>query len=328
MNEFATRLKPKDYEDFVSSRRSYLGGSDAAGVMGVGRYGCKRKVVYSKINTPKDFPDEDKAEFRRGRRLEHIAAAYYEEVTGRQIRTTIVMKVHDKPHLAVNADRLVYKKEDEKCKVPGYLELKVVGRWSMNQIKKEGLIDDYILQVEWGCAVGGLTWGSYGIYCPETDELLHWDHTPDTALGEALLEAGDDLWSLNVENKILPDPLPEGSKQCEGCPWSLTCQQRIIPVGSAEIIQRPDLEGLVAKFAEVKGMGSEVSDAEEEIKAEILAAIGEKPGTYQCGKYQLPFTITETKRFSSEEMKKAHPEIYEKFRKTSVTKMLRKPKEI
>lgn len=325
--EFKTNAR-QSYEEFVASRKKQVGGSDIGKIAGVSRWGCPRSVAYDKLDVPKDFPDDDKPEFRRGRRLEGVACSYYEEVTGREVRITTTARVKDKPHLAINMDRLVYKKEDTEKKDPGYLEAKVLGRYSFLKVKKEGIPDDWILQVQYGCGVKGVTWGAYAIYAPELDELLHFDVVYDGSLGENLLEKADDFWNLSVECGVLPEPLPSDSQQCEGCAWAITCQGGVTAPASAGVVERPDLEALAAKFAEVKGMGSEASDAEDELKAEILAAIKEQPGTYRCGKYEFKFDVTEQKRFVGAEMKKAHPDLYEKFTKTSIVKTLKKPKEV
>jgi predicted phage-related endonuclease len=314
----------QSYEEFVAARKSAIGGSDIASVVNAGRYGCSRKLFYDKMDFPKDFPDEDKPEFRRGRRLEGIGAAYYEELTGRTVKYTTPCAFPGRPHLRVNIDRIII---DPNRTEHGVLEIKTVGRWSFNKIKKEGLIDDYSLQLQFCMAVSGRSWGAFAIYAPEQDELLHWDVEYDPELGELLLEKADDWWNFHHECGVLPDPLPETSPQCEGCAWSLTCHQKVIPVGAGQTFDRPDLESLLAKFAEVKGLGSEAKQAEEELKAEIREKIKEVPGTYVCGKFEFKFTVTDQNKFSSKALQKKYPEIYEECREKSSVKTLYKPRE-
>lgn len=315
-------------EEWLLERREFIGGSDIGKIVGASRWGCPRSVAYEKLGVEKDFDDSDKAEFRRGNRLEGIASEYYSELTGREVFYTTRCHVPGKKHLAISMDRVVYKKEDTERLNPGYLEVKVVGRFSMNKIKKEGIPEEWVTQVQYGVSIKNFSWGSYAIYSAEQDELIHFDVVADRELGEVLLEKADDFFNFNVLCKILPDPLPDDSIQCQGCPWSITCLQRVIPASSKEIIHRPDLEGLVAKFAEVKGLGSEAEQAEEEIKAELMAAIGEKPGVYRAGRFEFPFTITEQKRFKGELLKKKNPSLYEECRETTIVKMLKKPKEV
>lgn len=306
-------------EEFLADRLTFIGGSEIASVMGVG-FGCPRRLVYNKLGTPSERND-DRMEFRRGRRLEGIAANYYAEETGREVYTTTKMSFPGRPHLSVNMDRIIFRKEDEAQADPGYLELKVVGRFSWFKILKEGLIEDYILQVQYGCAVTGFSWGAYGIYCPDMDGLLHWDIKADKELGAHLIEAADDLWNLNVQLKILPEPLPEFGKVCANCEYLARCRGQAAPTDT--VFERPDLEDLAGKLREVRGMGKEAEEAADGIREEILAAIGRKPGAYRFGKYPATVISSTTKKFSAEILKKEAPEMYEKCKKTSVVETVK-----
>lgn len=322
-NSYTTRGK-ETLAEFTARRKRCLGGSDIASVMGVGRYGCAKKLFLDKTGVQKDEDDSDRMELRRGHRLEHIAASLYEEKTGRSVYYTSPMTVLGKPHLSVTMDRLTYKKDDEKKENPGYLELKVVGRGSWYKIKKEGLIDDYILQVQYGCAVGGLSWGAYGIYCPDLDDFMEWDVEADKELGAILLDKADDFWNFNVECGVEPDALPEDSPPCGVCPWSLTCRGKsLAEIGAAKTFSRPDLEPLAAKYREISGMEKEIEDAKASVREELLEKIAREPGSYVFGRFSATFTKAEQKRFSGEALKKEHPELYEKYRKPAITETLR-----
>lgn len=214
-------LKKETREEFLARRRSFIGASDVAHVVGAGDFACARRLAYEKIGIPSDFDSSDKPEFRRGHRLEPVAAAYYAEKTGRRIKETSTIHAPGKPHLAVSIDRLVWRENDDK---PGILELKVLGKFSMELVKKSGLYESYIAQVNYGMGVAGLSWGSFGIYGPETDELLYWDFSFDRELSEKLMEDADDFWSCHVKTKILPPPLPEIKNVCIGCDYRIKCR--------------------------------------------------------------------------------------------------------
>lgn len=310
--------------EFTQRRKRSIGGSDIASVMRVGRYSCALKLFKEKTGVPKDEDDSDRMEFRRGHRLESVAANYYAEKTGRDVFYTTPQTVPGKPHLSVTMDRLVFRKEDSDKKDPGYLEIKVVGRGSWIKIKRDGLIDDYILQLQYGMSVSGCNWGAYAIYAPDIDELLEWDVEKEEGLGEILLEKADDFWTLNIECGVEPDPLPDGSVQCETCPWSISCRGKSMAQSAAAVIvSRPDLEGIAAKYRELSGMGTEVSEAKESLREELLEAIGRKPGTYMAGKYRLDFTAVEQKRFDSKALQKADATLYEQYRKPSIVETLK-----
>lgn len=317
-------MKDQTYEEFLAARKRAIGGSDIASVLNAGRYGCQRKLFYDKKSKPRDFDDSDRMEFRRGRRLEAAAADFYVEKTGRELHPLKTVRVPGKPFLAANLDRAIAAKDRKDL---GALEIKVVGRFSFLKIKKEGLIDDYSLQLCYNMAVSDMKWGAFCVYCPDLDELIHWDVEYDSALGEVLLDKAEDFFSFNIECNMEPSPLPEGSLACLSCPWSISCRGSVPVPANVGVVERPDLEPLVARLAEVKGMNSEVEQAEESLRAEILEKIKEQPGTYRAGKYEFAFKVAEQKRFSSEDFKRSNPELYEKFRKSSVTKTLTRPKE-
>ena len=322
-------MKKQTREEWLLERREYIGASEAASVINAGKYGCALKLFNTKTGVIPDFDDSDKAEFRRGRRLENVAAAYYAEVTGRNVLMAVQQFVPGKKHLRVSMDRVVYKKEDLNKTNPGYLEIKCVGRFSMNAIKKHGLPEDYLIQTQFGLAITGYSWGAFAVYSPETDELLHFDFQADKHLGNLLLEKADDFWFLNIALGIPPERLPEGSKQCGGCPYEYSCWNcGTVKETAIGVIERPDLAPLVARLAEVKGMSSEADDAAESLREEILAAIKEIPGNYVSGKYAFKFSANVTKRFSGDLLKKKDPALYESFRVESITKTLSKPKEI
>lgn len=211
----------------MASRKGCVGGSDISHVVGEGDYACSRKLYFDKIGQTPDFDDSNKPAFRRGRRLEPVAADYYAEATGRTLSPIgrIVSKTH--PNCAVSADRMVYKEGDTS---PGYLEIKTVK--STFPIRKKGLYKSYVLQVQFGMAVMGWSWGAFAVYQPLDDELLKWDFEADKELGSALLDAAQKWWADHVLARNPPAPLPLESKPCEDCPFRLTCRQ----IDSDEII--------------------------------------------------------------------------------------------
>lgn len=208
-------------EGFLNQRRGTIGGSEIADVMGIGDYACRRKLYFVKTDTTPDFDDTNKAAFRRGRRLEPVAASYYQEVTGRHIANVNHKISSTHPRCSVSADRVVFKSDQDRN--PGYLEIKTVK--STFPIRKKGLYPAYLLQVQYGMAVLGWDWGAFAVYQPLEDELLHWDFEADTELGKKLLDSAQKWWETHIDQKLAPSPLPPESKPCEECPFRITCRK-------------------------------------------------------------------------------------------------------
>ncbi len=315
-----------DYEKFVQERKSYVGASDQASIHNVG-WGCARRLFYDKSGVVADFDNSDKPGFRRGRRLESIAADYYASTTGRKLTKAVTARVKGQEHLAANPDRYL-QVADSEVNSPyfgkkGYLEIKVVGRESYFNIKRSGLPEDYILQVQYGLGVTGLSWGAFAVYWPDGDELLYWDFEANKALGDSLLEKADDWWLMNLGHGIVPEALTDGSKPCRDCPWLRTCRGvESIPEAAKEVIQRPDLAGIISKMAEVKGLKDESGDAYDGLRDEVIQAIKGVPGEYVAGNRAFSFRAGESERFDRAGLRKAHPELEKSFLKTTVVKTL------
>jgi predicted phage-related endonuclease len=203
-------------------RKTYIGGSDIAHVVGAGEFSCARRLAYDKLDYEPDFDSTDKMEFRRGHRQEPVAVAYYREKNPEHvIKLAQTIRLKDKPHLGVNMDRLV--------QIPGrlgwgYLEVKTAGKFSFQLIKKEGLYPAYITQLHYGMELAGLSYGVFVIFCPDEDELLAWVVDADKDLGATLIDEGDDFWRLWIKNKKLPPPLPEIKNVCLGCDYRVKCR--------------------------------------------------------------------------------------------------------
>jgi predicted phage-related endonuclease len=205
--------------EFLKERLGAVGGSEIAHVVMEGDYACSRKLFFDKTQVKPDFDDSNKPAFRRGRRLEPVAAQYYADETGRILSPVnrIVSKTH--PHCAINADRMLYKPGETE---PGYLEIKTVK--STFPIRKKGLYKSYILQVQFGLAVTGWNWGAFAVYQPLDDELLKWDFEADKELGTALLDAGEKWWNDHIVKNVAPPILDAArNKPCEDCKYRVTC---------------------------------------------------------------------------------------------------------
>lgn len=307
---------------FKQERIGMIGGTDIASILGVGKYSCALRTYFSKKpEIEEDFSISDKPEVRRGKRLEAMAVSYYMEKTGRRTKTTDVVRLEGKPHIAVHMDRIVYNDKEE----PGYLECKVVGTGSFYNISKNGLPIDYITQLQYGMRVAGFSWGSYAIYCPERDGLLYWDVAADKELGNKLIEEADSFWSWHVEAECPPEPLPQGSPQCRDCNYFKSCPNSKVSAieSNLEEVTRDDLasdaERMIALREERKALEAEEAD----LKAKIMEEIKSTPGTYKCGQYMAKLTQSESERFDSKGFKAHDEALWKKFTKITVSNTLK-----
>lgn len=264
-----------DRSSWLATRRLGIGGSDIASVFNIG-YGCRRRLWYDKRDTPEDFPREENKAMALGNVLEPFFAAEYAKTTGRVIAIHDEPFVHPEiPELRVNVDRTVYL--DTANSRMGVLEVKAQGRGNFFKTKREGLAEDYILQLQHGMLVTGAKWGSFAIGNRDSGDLLSWDVEADPKIQEQIKTEGPKFWSL-VENGPIPDALEPDDARCQKCEYRRTCQGNalIAKDESGEMPQMEILRPLLAEYDERKEMFAAAEDAFEAVKEEVKSELGDK----------------------------------------------------
>ena len=137
---------------FAEERLTGIGGSDAASLFNIG-FGCRRRLWYQKTQTPEDFPREESDAMALGKALEPFFIEKYAQQAGRHIASVGDFMAHAEiPYLIVHVDAYVYDDArftgQEDVHLPGVLEIKSCGRGAFYKYKREGLPEDYILQLQ------------------------------------------------------------------------------------------------------------------------------------------------------------------------------------
>jgi len=267
--------KPQiDRSVFLAERKKGVGGSDVASVFNVG-YGCRRRLFYDKRNVPPDYPEPENDAIALGAYLEPFFGEKYAQMTGRLVDVRPEPLIHPEyPELRVNVDRMV---DDSNRDQPGVLELKAVGRAVFYKIKREGLPEDYILQLQHGMVVAGTPWGSYGIGSRDSGELLHWDVDRDSVLAD-LIVAEDRAFWRQVQSGDIPDRLEPDDSRCQKCQYRKSCQGAAliqVEAGSNKGLERDEtLRPLLTEYLERKKLLDEAEQLVEDAKEELKTRIG------------------------------------------------------
>lgn len=142
--------KKLDKTAWLERRRSGIGGSDMAAILGISPWKSPLNVWLDKTETgtPVDLPT---VRMRVGTALEPLAAEMYEEQTGRKVRRCNALLHKEGTHLVGNVDRLCYTQDG---KLP----------WS----RKLGVVTDLALEIK------------------TSSDLQEWDDVPDHYKAQAL----------------------------------------------------------------------------------------------------------------------------------------------
>jgi putative phage-type endonuclease len=254
-----------------------IGGSDAHHLLNIEPYGCARQLWYDKSGIKADEEFDVTGAIRRGNRLEDVAVDYYCEQTGRQVLRMEAQRHPQHPFIGVHVDREIVAWPEDPG--PGVLEVKTVGEQMYWHVRKEGLPERYILQLQWAMLVRGYQWGEFVVYWPDQDELLHFPAKRNRKLIDALFAAGVEFWP-RIAKKDPPERLRDDSEQCGNCRWAERCQgahmRELLERWQGQTASRkPELAGMGEDYFQAQAASKDVEALVDEVKDRIKQAMGE-----------------------------------------------------
>jgi predicted phage-related endonuclease len=220
-----------------------------------------------------------------GQLLEPFFADKYAEKTGRQVtRNASVLRHPFHPELLVHLDGLISYAAERGA---GILEIKSVGRAVFYKVKREGLPEDYVLQLNHGMLVADATWGAFAIGSRDNGDLLYWDVERDDEICSLILQEGPAFWAtLATEN--MPPRLEPDDPRCQKCEWRISCQgARLIQIAEQagdKVETDESLRPLRQEYLERKGLADEAETLFEESKEELKTKLGDRVAVRVAGK--------------------------------------------
>lgn len=286
-------------EEWLRIRKNYLTGSDIGAVCGMNPYKSAMQVYLDKISPEIEVVDNES--MRLGRDLEDYVAGRFTEATGKKVRRSNAMYVHDDhSFMMANIDRLVMgERAGLECKTASPYQAE---RW------KDGKIPEwYYLQCQhymkvlemdgWYLAVLIYGKGFQYIYLPRDEELL--DH---------LVEIEKDFWENHVQAKVMPSP--DGSKGADEL--IQTCFHR----KKGAVTRLMGLDEQITRRNELVELIKKMQTEQKIIEQEIKMYLGkEQAQTGISDQYRVTWTEYETRRIDTERLKREQPEIYEDYSK-------------
>lgn len=330
-------------DEFLAERRSGIGGSDIAHVFSLEPYYCARLLWYQKRGTDPDRGSafEVTQAMIRGQKLEDLVAEEYAERTGRRIEAAPVAHHPDFPQWMCHRDFIVYRKDRPD---PGPLSVKTANREVFFRIKREGMPEAYILQLQSEMGVTDAQWSAYALLWPDGWQLLQWDVDRNDGLCARIRDECLKFWSL-VENGPAPERLPPEDARCHRCPYSGRCQgaameELMRAAGAGAVVDRT-LGPLVREFLDTKSLVDEAEEIHKGVKENLKAAMGDRvlvevpgvakvhfapnrewdTGTLEVARPDLARTFRT--KWDLTALGKAHPELEKAFKRIGTTRPLR-----
>jgi len=280
-------------------RTTYIGGSDAAAVLGRSRWGTPVSVWAEKTGQTVKNENDNKEEKDWGKRHEPTIIAWFEEKTGKKVVQQQQQFFHpEHPFLGARVDGLIQGED------AGF-EAKTAASWKSREWEGEEIPEEYILQAYHSMMVTGLRkWyiavligGNRG----HIKELL-WD---DRIIRE-IRDREVEFWELFVVPEVMPTLITKRDSDVLAELFPMAIDGKTIPLGDdANIL----IENLTAMKQDLKNLEEQIELAENKLKAALQDA--------EAGEttlYRVQWANVTVRRLDTKALEAAHPALAAQFK--------------
>ncbi|GAA2107602.1 YqaJ viral recombinase family protein [Streptomyces synnematoformans] len=296
-------------EEWHAVRRTGVGGSDVAAIVGLDVHRGPRHVYLAKRGELDGrLPGRAGRAARRGHRLEGLVAEFFTEDTGLVVRDAPGTLAHaDHPHWLANPDRIAWRDDDGTLTDPSVLECKT-RTW--RSAKSEDWTGDEppdvpAIQTHWYLAVTGYERG----YVAGTvdDDFYWWRIDRDDELIAMLTDAVDTFWHEHVVPGV-PPPVDGSAATTDLLARLFDVQPEktleVDPVGTAV---------LLARRRELKERADAAADALAAVDNALKDQLGDAEVATAGGR--VLYTWRANGNFASARFREAEPELAREYQR-------------
>lgn len=282
--------KGMNREEWLMRRRKTIGGSDAAGIVGLSRWASPFSVWADK--TGRAAEKEDTESMRQGRDLEDYVARRWMEETGKRVYRLPAMLYHPKyPFAHADVDRMVIgENAGLECKTTFSLDLK-----QFNGV--EFPVQYYAQCVHYLAVTGAGRW--YLAVLAYGRGFFTFVLERDQAEIDALMAAEADFWKL-VEQDTPPD--------ADGSEATSAALREIFPISEQTTADLFGRDTVLREYMRLKEDKKALDTRIGEIENTIKADMGEAESGL-CGSFHISWKSQNRQTFQAKEFAKDHPSI-------------------
>ena len=293
-------------EEWLAWRRTGIGGSDAAAVIGLNPFRSRIEVYADKMGM---MPEkEDTESMRLGRDLEDYVAHRFCEATGKKVRRNNFMWCHDEHRCMIaDVDREVIGEN-------AGLECKTTQAWGGKVIMKGEIPLTYYVQCMHYMAVMGYD-RVYLAVLIFGKGFFHFTIERDEDEIAALVAAETAFWRDHVEAGISPDP--DGSQSAEQAVdaiWGNRAQE--------DELLMFDFSDDMRELCDLAAAEKEIKRRKDAIKQRLQAALGEHM-VGSSDRYVITWRPQERSSIDSRRLYRERPDIYREYLTTSSTRIFK-----
>ena len=277
-------------EEWLMRRRKTIGGSDAAGIVGLSRWASPFSVWADK--TGRAAEKEDTEAMRQGRDLEDYVARRWMEETGKRVYRLPAMLYHPKyPFAHADVDRMVMgENAGLECKTTFSLDLK-----QFNGV--EFPVQYYAQCVHYLAVTGADRW--YLAVLAYGRGFFTFVLERDQAEIEALMAAEAEFWKL-VEQDTPPD--------ADGSEATSAALREVYPISEQTTADLFGRDTVLREYMRLKEDKKALDTRLGEIENTIKADMGEAESGL-CGSFHISWKSQNRQTFQAKEFAKDHPSI-------------------
>ena len=297
----------QDRKAWLEMRKTGIGGSDCAVVLGISKWKSQWELWLEKTGQVEIEDNSDNEYIEAGNRLENTIAEWFCDKTGKKVRRCGMLRSKEHPWMLADVDRLIVGEN-------AILECKTAAHWKLEEWNEDNIPDAYYLQVQHYLAVGGYDKAYIAVLVG--GHKFIWKEIPrnddDIAV---IIEAEERFWQKNVIEKALPEA--DGS---DGCTKAISLHFEGGETEAEELEGDYDLmlRDLEALKEDRKKLDLAIATCENKLKVRMgNAEFG------RSAKYNVYFKTTNRNAFNSKQFEKDYPELYSKYLKTTSYRSLR-----
>jgi putative phage-type endonuclease len=291
----------------MDDRKSYIGGSDCAAVLGLSRWRTPLSVWASKTGAIEDEDISGKLAVKLGNRLESVVVELFEEATGKKAHRVNETITHPQyPFIRANIDRRIVGED-------AILEVKTASGWKAKEWGGEDIPQEYLLQVMHYLAVTGKQIGYIAVLIGGNQDFIWKPVIRDEEVIKNIVEKEVHFWNTFVVPKVMPGIITRNDGDV---------LFKLFPQDDGKEIQLDDeacklIESRQSMLADLKLLEGNLDKTDNEIKVKMQeATIG------LAGKYKVSWKSQTTKRLDSKRLKDENPELYAAYSKDSISRPL------
>lgn len=297
-------------EEWLDYRREGIGGSEAAIIVGLNRFGSPLQLWADKMGLRKEL--EETEVMRQGSDLEEYVARRWVEATGKKVRRrNYIFRNTDYPHSIADIDREVIGEN-------AGLECKTTSLYNKSDFENGEIPPTYYVQCQHYMAVMGYD-RMYLAVLVLSKAFYHFCIERDNGEIASLMEKEAAWWEEYVTGDSVPEP--DGSDGDDAL-----IRDRFPDSDGGEVflgMRTQDFEELSELDRQIK----ELTVRRDACKQAIMQDMGEASKASALNGWTATWKQQLTTRFDSKALKSDHPELYQKYARVSDTRVFRYKKE-